>query len=115
MKDTVTIKLYRNAISCGDYHDLYADDFAAKIKELKSFAEQIGKNLYFTVCNASDCASFDCFAEIAYTGTLSEQEKAEYAAIVKFFAKDAEISDGALKVYDLPVSIFFVKAQIEAF
>ena len=91
MKDTVVIKVYRNDISCSDYHDIYLNDFDAKVKELKSFAE------------------------ITYSGTLSEQEKDKYISIIQFFAQDAEIKRGTLEIYDLPLSIIFTKAQIETF
>ncbi len=113
MKDTVIIKVYRNDIACGEYHDITLDEFDLKIKELKNFAEQIGKKVYFTVCNALDCADFDCFAEVVYSGELSVQEKEKYTEIIKFFAKDGRIENGALNIYDLSISIIFIKAQIE--
>ena len=115
MKDTVIIKVYRNDIACGDYHDLCLKDFDLKVKELKTFADSINKNIYFTVCNALGCADFDCFAEITYNGTLTENEKEMYASIVKFFAKDAKIEKKTLSNYDLPLSIIFTKAEIDTF
>ncbi len=113
--DTVVIKVYRNDITCGDYHDVYLDKFDLKVKELKSFAKDIGKQIYFTVCNALNCADFDCFAEVTYNGVLTEQEKDKYISIIKFFAQDAEIDRATLNIYDLPLSIIFTKAQIETF
>ena len=113
MHDTVSIKVYRNDIACGEYRDITLDEFDLKIKELKDFADHIGKNVYFTVCNAVDCADFDCFAEVVYSGELSEQEKEKYTDIIKFFSKDGSIEGGSLNIYDLPISIIFIKAQIE--
>ena len=113
MKDTVVIKVYRNDIACSEYHDVYLNDFNAKVNELKSYANQIGKKIYFTVCHALDCADFDCFAEVSYSGILSEQEKEKYISIIKFFAKDANIERNTLNVYDLPISIIFTKAQMD--
>lgn len=115
MVDTVIIKVYRNNITCSDYHDISLDNFDLKVKELKNFADSIGKKIYFTVCNALDCADFDCFAEITYSGTLSEQEKEKYISIIKFFTQDANIERETLNIYDLPISIIFTKAQIEVF
>ena len=113
MKDTVIIKVFRNDITCGEYHDITLDQFDLKIKELKDFADQIGKKVYFMVCNALDCADFDCFAEVVYSGELSVQEKEKYTDVIKFFAKDANIESGTLSVYDLPISIIFIKAHME--
>lgn len=113
MKETVIIKVYRADITGNDYHDLLLDESGKKLEELKSFAKSIDKNVYFTVCSALDCAEFDCFAEITYNGTLSEQEKDAYLSIIKYFMKDAKIVKDTLDIYDLPLSVIFTKAQIE--
>ena len=112
MKNIVIIKVFRNDITCNDYHDINLNNFDLKLKELRSFADSIGKQIYFTVCKALNCADFDCFAEITYNGTLSEQEKEKYESIVKYFAQDADIENGELKVYNLPVSIIYSKVQM---
>ena len=112
MKDIVIIKVYRNDITCNEYHDTYNDAFEKIINETKRFANSIGKKVFFTVCTSLDCADFDTFAEIEYSGTLSKQEKDVYASLVNFFTRDAGIINNTLYIYDLPTSIFFKKSSL---
>lgn len=113
MKETVIIKVYRQNITCSDYHDIMLEDFNLKVNELKTFAKSIGKNILFTVCKVLDCADFDCFAEITYNSALSEREKEKYISVIKYFTQDADIAKSELNIYDLPCTIIFTKAQIE--
>ncbi|MCD8041418.1 MAG: hypothetical protein LUF82_07885 [Clostridia bacterium] len=80
MKDIVIIKLFKPDYSSCDFHDLYLEghlvvDANAEISELKAFGEKINKNILFTVCPSLTVADFDSFAEISYSGTLSDEEK----------------------------------------
>ncbi|MGN0771745.1 MAG: hypothetical protein ACI4MI_04070 [Christensenellales bacterium] len=112
MQDIVIIKLYRNAIECCEFNDLTVDHHEELTQKLKDFGKTIGKKVVFTVCSALEIAEFDCFAEISYNGDITPKEKQYYIDILKEFSKDAEISDGVLSEYSLPLTIFFNKINL---
>lgn len=113
MKNTVFIKLYRNDWENDDWHDINLDEFAKKIAELHEYGKTIGKNVYFTACQALNCTEYDCFAEVIYNSELSDDEKHTYTDAVKFFARDADYTKDYLKEYTLPCPIAFIKTEIE--
>ncbi len=113
MGNNIIIKLFRPQIGCADFRDLELDNFEQKVNDLRQYAKSIGKHVLFSVCEESDCADFDCFAEIKYDGELSDSEKLFYIDVIKFFARDAEVKNGHLDVYALPLNIAFTKSQIE--
>ncbi len=114
MKNTVLIKLYRNNIINGDWHDMNLDEFPKKIAALRKYGKKIGKNVSFTVCQALDkCTQFDCFAEIIYDGELSEEEKSTYVDAIKFYARDAYLGARFMEEYTLKCPIALIKAKIE--
>lgn len=115
MQEVVIIKLFRNAIECGEYSDSNLDHFQDLINEMRDFGDAIGKKVLFTVCTALDIAQFDCFAEISYNGDIAPKEKDFYINVLKEFSKDAEISGGELKEYSLPLTIVFKKCDIEEY
>lgn len=113
MKDTVIIKVFRPAIQCAEYHDLFLDKFELKFNELKTFGKSCGKDIQFTVCPSLNCADFDCFTEITHNCEISIQEKEKYISIIKFFTQDANIDSGEMVVHDLPLKILFTKTHID--
>lgn len=115
MKNTVFIKLYRNDWENDDWHDMHLDEFPKKIAALHKYAKKIGKNVYFTACQAVVlCTQFDCFAEVIYDGELSEEEKCNYVDVIKFYARDAYIGERFMKEYTIkPCRIAFIKSEFE--
>ncbi len=113
MEGTILMKLYRNAISCGDYSDLNLENFEQRKKRAAEFARSHGKRLLFTVCQAADICDFDSFCEIVTDTELTDEEIAFYKKTVEGFCGDAEIIGGELKEYQIsaPVFIYSVKSM----
>ncbi|MGN0788532.1 MAG: hypothetical protein ACI4MY_01235 [Christensenellales bacterium] len=112
MQEVVIIKLYRNAIGCGEYNDLNVDRFQDVVNDIRDFGKSIGKKVLFTICTALNIADFDCFAEIEYNGDITPKEKDFYINTLKEFSKDAEIRGEALYEYSLPLTVVFKKSDI---
>ena len=76
--DYIIIKLYLNGIQ-GDCHDIHIEDFEESFKKMQDYARSINRKLYFApLTSDQECGlPVDCtpFAEIEYTGVLSEAEK----------------------------------------
>lgn len=74
--DIIIIKLYRNEDTT-DMRDLKLDEFTEKINTLKKYGESINKKILFTVLSASEIAecNFSCFAEVEYSGEITQSEK----------------------------------------
>lgn len=106
MEGTILIKLYRNAISCGDYSDLNLENFGQRKKKAAEFARSHGKRLLLTVCQAADICGFDAFCEIVTDTALTEEEIAFYKKTVESFCGDADISRGTMEEYQIPAPIF---------
>lgn len=90
-KDLVIIKVYRNN-DTSDLRDLMLDELGENIKELKEFGDQIKKEIFFTVLDASELSetNLTTFAEIEYTGELSPDEKEYYIETIKHFTISGE-------------------------
>ena len=106
MEKTILIKLYRNGISCGEYSDLYSEDFERWKKDAAAFANSHGKRLLFTVCQTLPICDFDAFCEIVTDAELSEEEAAYYRDLIGKFCGDADISRGEMNEYQIPAPIF---------
>ena len=74
----IVIKLYLNEIQC-DCHDIHIEDFEETFKKMQSYVKSMNRKLYFVPLtnNLQTGLPINCtpFAEIEYTGTLSETEK----------------------------------------
>ncbi len=110
MEGTILMKLYRNAISCGDYSNLNLENFGQR-KKAAEFARSHGKRLLFTVCRAADICEFDAFCEIVTDTELTEEEITFYKETVEGFCGDAEITGGELKEYQIPMPIFIYSVK----
>lgn len=106
MEGTILIKLYRNAISCGDYSDSNLGNFERRKKDAAEFARSHGKRLLFTVCQALEICGFDAFCEIVTDTELTEEEIIFYKKTVEGFCGDADICCGTMKEYLIPAPIF---------
>lgn len=112
MKDIVIIKLYRPAYASTAFHDYVMQELPQRLQDLKQYANQIGKNIFFTICT-NDGMRNECFTHITHSSDLNPLEKQKYIDLVRVFAKDAEIINGTLNKYDLPLKIVLVKTAIE--
>lgn len=117
MNDIVIIKFFKPEYTSADFHDLYMEgelgDADADIAELKNFGKKINKTILFSVCNTIDVAWIDGFAEISYSGTISDEEKQFYVNIIKRFSRDAKVNRrGELKVDSIPVTICLNKMEL---
>lgn len=113
MKNIVIIKLYKNEITSGDYHDLMLDEFEQKYNEAKEFAKNKDKELYFNIINCEDVINADGFAEIEYNTSLDEEEKEYYKELIKYFSYDAEIENRTLNTYSTLKRIILKKINCE--
>ncbi len=87
MKDIVIIKLYHN-VQDGDWHDLQLDEVESRMAHLISYGNSIGKHIMLSVLAHDAVGEFMCFAEISYTGTVSESEQAYYNELLQFLSCD---------------------------
>ena len=111
--DTIIIKLYTNA-KLSEYNDICIDCFEELLKEMKRFASEHGKFLYFSASSSEDFPiNNDCYAEIAYTGELNSDEKKYYIDALQKLASDAEISCGEMDTFDTLRMIRFMKVSDE--
>jgi|GEM_PF-6827855 len=117
MKDVVFIKLYRPAYVCLEFHDLIADKLTSKVQALKQYGEQIGKEVFFSVCinESANSENNSCFAQITHSSDVNPFERQKYVDILKEFTKDAEIKNGNICEYNLPLRVILTKVVIESF
>ena len=111
MEGTIIIKLYRNAISCGDYSDLNLEKFEQMKKNAAEFARSFGKRLLFTVCQALDICDFDMFCEIVTDADLTSEEENFYKKMTEEYFCDGKIEKGELTELRIcpPVIVYSAK------
>ena len=116
--DYIIIKLYLNDIQ-GDCHDIHIADFEKTFKEMQSYAKSMNRNLYFVPLTSDNNAGLPIactpFAEIEYTGTLSEAEKKSFVEYMKSFSVDAEIKTPYLEEFCTLKMVKFKKIEDEIF
>lgn len=101
------IKLYRNDIGCGDYHDIMIDEYERKINELHEYGEKINKKILFTASQCMSPIPSDCFVEIVSNVELTHNEKKHLIEVVKCFCGDADIKGKTLDITLKPLTIVF--------
>ena len=94
MKDIVLIKLYRNEFSDNDYHDWMIDRYPLFAEELKKHLQERGKSFYLMCLSSDTLNGAPCngnpFAEIEYTGSLTQEEKQNCLETLKKLSSDLE-------------------------
>ena len=114
----IVIKLYLNGIQ-GDCHDIHIEDFEESFKKMQDYARSINRKLYFApLTSDQECGlPVECtpFAEIEYTGVLSEAEKKTLVQYIKGFSIDAEIKMPYLNEFCVLKMVKFKKIDDEIF
>ncbi len=93
--DYLIIKLYLNEID-PDWHDINMDTYNSELGELDDYAKSMGKKLFFASLHngggVDEHSRFRPFAEVEYTGILSEDEKKRYIEYLKKLSIDAQVN-----------------------
>lgn len=114
----IVIKLYLNGIQ-GDCHDMRTSDFEESFKKLQSYSESINRRLYFAPLtnDQENGLPIDCtpFAEVEYTGVLSNEEKETLVEYMKSFSINAEIKLPYLEEFSALRMVKFKKIEDEIF
>lgn len=84
--DVIMIKHYMSELD-DDYHDINIDKLWQLVEKMSAYAKENGRELIYTTMT-NDCqrglpVNTDVFAEISYTGELSETEKNSYVNFLK--------------------------------
>ena len=88
-------------------------------KKMKSYADLSGKNLIYTTMKNPSLEGLpvnsDAYAEVEYTGELTEQEKKQYVTFLRNLSMDEEyiMRDDRIKLYCALKAIRFKKINDE--
>ena len=103
-----------------DYREIYMDKLGALLNKMKLYAKSNGKQLFYAVMSES-CDGFpvvqDTFADIEYTGKLSDEEKDNYIKFLKRLSYNEEYNSGndRMKLHCMLKLIRFRKITDEIF
>ena len=103
-----------------DYRELNMDKLGTLLNEMKLYAKSCGKQLLYAVMSES-CDGFpvvqDTFADIEYTGELSDEEKGNYVKFLKRLSYNEEYSsrNNRMKLHCMLKLIRFRKITDEIF
>ena len=114
----IVVKLYLNGMQ-DDCHDMHIEDFEESFKKLQGYVKSTNRKLYFAPLTNNQVIGLpiDCtpFAEIEYTGTLSEAEKKELVQYMKGFSINAEVKRSCLEEFCTLTMVKFKKVEDEIF
>ena len=85
-KEHVIIKLFLSGLD-EDYREIHLDDYDTILNEMRGYVHGCGRVLTFSAITGDFVEAFpvtqDCFAEVEYTGDLTEGERKEYINYLK--------------------------------
>ncbi|MBR2339233.1 MAG: hypothetical protein IKA74_00180 [Clostridia bacterium] len=114
----VIIKLYVNQLQ-DDFHDINIDIASSTVKKLKRYAKSKNRKLFFVPIVNDTVYGFPCdctpFAEIEYTGSLSEEEKKTYVEYAKRFSANTAFDSKFFNRFVTISMIRFKKIEDEIF
>ena len=117
--DYIIIKHYIADLDT-DYREINMDKLGALLNKMKLYAKLNGKQLLYAVMSES-CEGFpvaqDTFADIEYTGELSDEEKENYVKFLKRLSYNEEYSsrNDRMKLHCMLKLIRFRKITEEIF
>lgn len=117
--DYIIVKHYIANLD-SDYREINMDKLGALLNEMKLYAKSSGKQLLYAVMSES-CDGFpvvqDTFADIEYTGELSDEEKDNYVDFLKRLSYNEEYSSRSdrMKLHCMLKLIRFRKITDEIF
>ena len=115
--DYIVIKLHFNDKNA-DIHDIYINESNKLFERMRLYAKEHGRSLYFSsVTSGAECGvpvEIIPFAEVEYTGTLTEEEKRQYIDWLKFFSIDGEyVAEGCIEEFPPLKMVRFRKVDDE--
>lgn len=100
----VIIKLFRN-VDNSDYSEIMIDKFTDIIKDIKTYGKKLGETVLVNITNSESIINvspeeYDCFAEITYTNSLTEDEKKFYIQSIKKLSTFGKVHKREMDIID---------------
>ncbi|MCD8041417.1 MAG: hypothetical protein LUF82_07880 [Clostridia bacterium] len=113
MKDFINIKLYRTSFWDEDYHDHILCILHDEYKAIAEYGESIGKIINFGIVDIFDEEENHNFAEVNYSGELSEEERDYCIKLIKRYNKNIIKGKGGWKPHRMALNVSFIKCEAD--